>query len=112
MFQGFDNYLKPPNSSLNKKKQEVTENDRLFSTSSATYQTVSHAPSPSSLTSVSVNTLSFPTNPGSSLSILSPNVNNPRSIHFSGSPFPSLHVPALHHQQSIEAKQSNALGRQ
>jgi hypothetical protein len=39
--QGFDNYLKPPNTNVSKKKQDVTENDRLFSTSSATYLAVS-----------------------------------------------------------------------
>ncbi|WVR06555.1 hypothetical protein IAU60_003586 [Kwoniella sp. DSM 27419] len=35
---GFDNYLKPPPTNVNKKKLEVTESDRLFSTSSGTYQ--------------------------------------------------------------------------
>jgi hypothetical protein len=41
--QGFDNYLKPPTSNVNKKKLEVTEGDRLFSTSSGTYQQVRFA---------------------------------------------------------------------
>lgn len=36
--QGFDNYLKPPTNT--KKKLDVSENDRLFSTSSGTYQQV------------------------------------------------------------------------
>ncbi|WVW84948.1 hypothetical protein I302_106984 [Kwoniella bestiolae CBS 10118] len=38
IIKGFDNYLKPPPSNVNKKKIEVTEADRLFSTSSGTYQ--------------------------------------------------------------------------
>ncbi|WWC71007.1 uncharacterized protein I206_104960 [Kwoniella pini CBS 10737] len=38
IIKGFDNYLKPPTTNLNKKKIEVTEGDRLFSTSSGTYQ--------------------------------------------------------------------------
>ncbi|GFZ50639.1 hypothetical protein JCM24511_08397 [Saitozyma sp. JCM 24511] len=38
IIKGFDNYLKPPTSNVNKKKLEVTEGDRLFSTSSGTYQ--------------------------------------------------------------------------
>ncbi|ORY22022.1 histone acetyltransferase subunit NuA4-domain-containing protein [Naematelia encephala] len=37
IIKGFDNYLKPPTSNVNKKKMEVTEADRLFSTSSGTY---------------------------------------------------------------------------
>lgn len=40
VIQGFDNYLKPPTSGINKKKLDVTEQDRLFSTSSGTYQQV------------------------------------------------------------------------
>lgn len=39
--QGFDNYLKPPTAHTHKKKLDVTEADRLFSSSSATYQQVS-----------------------------------------------------------------------
>ncbi|KAK4688384.1 chromatin modification-related protein EAF6, partial [Tremellales sp. Uapishka_1] len=38
IIKGFDNYLKPPASNVNKKKLEVSESDRLFSTSSGTYQ--------------------------------------------------------------------------
>ncbi|WWC62846.1 uncharacterized protein I303_105444 [Kwoniella dejecticola CBS 10117] len=41
IIKGFDNYLKPPpTTNVNKKKIEVTEGDRLFSTSSGTYQQV------------------------------------------------------------------------
>ena len=42
--KGFDNYLKPPTSGINKKKMEVTDQDRLFSTSSGTYQQVHFFP--------------------------------------------------------------------
>nr|XP_031864435.1 uncharacterized protein CI109_000349 [Kwoniella shandongensis]KAA5531507.1 hypothetical protein CI109_000349 [Kwoniella shandongensis] len=38
LLKGFDNYLKPPPTNVNKKRLEVTETDRLFSTSSGTYQ--------------------------------------------------------------------------
>ncbi|OCF37272.1 hypothetical protein I316_01181 [Kwoniella heveanensis BCC8398] len=38
IIKGFDNYLKPPTGNVNKKKFETTEADRLFSTSSGTYQ--------------------------------------------------------------------------
>ncbi|WWD18704.1 hypothetical protein CI109_103158 [Kwoniella shandongensis] len=38
IIKGFDNYLKPPPTNVNKKRLEVTETDRLFSTSSGTYQ--------------------------------------------------------------------------
>lgn len=40
IIKGFDNYLKPPANS-NKKKNEATEADRLFSASSVTFQQVS-----------------------------------------------------------------------
>ncbi|OCF45915.1 hypothetical protein I317_00001 [Kwoniella heveanensis CBS 569] len=40
IIKGFDNYLKPPTGNVNKKKFETTEADRLFSTSSGTYQQV------------------------------------------------------------------------
>ncbi|KAK1925817.1 histone acetyltransferase subunit NuA4-domain-containing protein [Papiliotrema laurentii] len=36
IIKGFDNYLKPPGSNINKKKLEVTDQDRLFSSSSGT----------------------------------------------------------------------------
>ncbi|OXG76790.1 hypothetical protein C345_06652 [Cryptococcus neoformans A2-102-5] len=38
IIKGFDNYLKPPTAHMHKRKLEVTEADRLFSSSSATYQ--------------------------------------------------------------------------
>ncbi|KAL7420735.1 hypothetical protein Q5752_004686 [Cryptotrichosporon argae] len=38
IIKGFDNYLKPPGTTTSKKKAELTEDDRLFSMSSATYQ--------------------------------------------------------------------------
>jgi chromatin modification-related protein EAF6 len=38
IIQGFDNYLK--NQTVTRRRNEVTEADRLFSTSSATYQKV------------------------------------------------------------------------
>jgi hypothetical protein len=38
--KGFDNYLKPPGSNINKKKLEVTDQDRLFSSSSGTLNQV------------------------------------------------------------------------
>ncbi|WVQ96339.1 hypothetical protein IAU59_003443 [Kwoniella sp. CBS 9459] len=38
IIKGFDNYLKPPTGNVKQKKFETTESDRLFSTSSGTYQ--------------------------------------------------------------------------
>ncbi|WVQ84989.1 hypothetical protein IAT38_007153 [Cryptococcus sp. DSM 104549] len=38
IIKGFDSYLKPPTAHAHKKKLEVTETDRLFSSSSGTYQ--------------------------------------------------------------------------
>lgn len=43
IIQGFENYLKHPNAA-NRKKYEVTDSDRLFSNSSATYGKVSTLP--------------------------------------------------------------------
>ncbi|ODO05075.1 hypothetical protein L198_01762 [Cryptococcus wingfieldii CBS 7118] len=40
IIKGFDNYLKPNTAHTHKKKLEVTEADRLFSNSSATFQQV------------------------------------------------------------------------
>ncbi|ORX37174.1 histone acetyltransferase subunit NuA4-domain-containing protein [Kockovaella imperatae] len=37
IIKGFDNYLKPPTATVSKKKQDITEGDRLFSTSSVSY---------------------------------------------------------------------------
>ncbi|WVQ73347.1 hypothetical protein IAR50_002915 [Cryptococcus sp. DSM 104548] len=38
IIKGFDNYLKPNTAHTHRKKLEVTESDRLFSNSSATFQ--------------------------------------------------------------------------
>lgn len=43
--KGFDNYLKPP-AAINKKKLEVTNEDRLFSTSSGSFVQVRPAVDP------------------------------------------------------------------